>query len=172
MKVDKERIVGVFVGFALVTAVGMGCVSNYVLHNIDRESKDKKDLSKIVSVVDRNIKEDEIVEYVEKGNYSSISFKNITEFVNSLQSTVRVEGADVFRLSKLYDSSDKELVSVYETDNGNVSVFVDSNGTLESCKFIGLNEEQVSKIKDLSSNTEYKYKEIKDGFVLEQEVAF
>ena len=165
---QRSRIVGVFAGLAVVTVVGVGCLSSYVA-NI-RAEKDKRELGRIVSSVESSISEDKVIEYVEKGDYSKIEFSTIEEFVNSLQSLIRVDGADKFYQSKLYDSGSKELVNLFETESGNVSVAVTEEGVLEYCKFKGIDEEDMGKILELSEDSEYSCKEINDGFVLERSI--
>ena len=164
----KNRLVGVFAGLAVVTVVGVGCLSSYVLHLADeRSEKDRKELSRIVSSVEKLSVEDTVIEYKEKGNYKHIEFDSIEGFVNSLQSLVRVQGADRFYQSKLYDSGSKDLIKLFETESGNVSVAVSEDGVLEYCKFKGLSSEVASKIVDLVEDSSYSCKEINDGFILE-----
>lgn len=165
---QRSRIIWVFAGLAVVTVVGVGCLSSYVA-NI-RAEKDKRELGRIVSSVESSISEDKVIEYVEKGDYSKIEFSTIEEFVNSLQSLIRVDGADKFYQSKLYDSGSKELVKLFETESGNVSVAVTEEGVLVYCKFKGIDEEDMGKILELSEDSEYSCKEINDGFVLERSI--
>lgn len=164
----KNRLVGVVAGLAVVTVVGVGCLSNYVLHLAnDHSEKDRKDLSRIVSSIEKVTVEDMMVEYTDKGSYETIEFDSIEDFVNSLQSLVRVEGADRFFQSKLYDSRSKDLIKLFETESGNVSVAVSEKGILEYCKFKGLSEEVAEKIMSLIEDSSYSCKEINDGFILE-----
>lgn len=167
-KPPRNRVTGVFIGFALVTVVGVGCISNYV-QSIKSElvRTSKRDVDKIVATVNESVVEDNKIEYLEKGNYSKLCFDSVDDFVQSLQSTVRVSGADTFYQSSLYDSDDKELIKVYETDSGNVSVAVSGDGTVECCKFKGINYMDSKKIRSLLEGTGYNYKVTGDGFILE-----
>lgn len=167
-KPPRNRISGVFVGLALVSAVGFGCVSNYVQtlkHELSKSSR--RDMDRIVAMVDENVIEDNKIEYVEKGDYLKLCFDSANEFVQSLQSIVRVEGADTFYQSSLYDADDKELIKVYETDTGNVSVAVSEDGTVECCKFKGISSDDTIKIRNNLEGTGYNYKVTGDGFILE-----
>lgn len=167
-KPPRNRVTGVFIGFALVTVVGVGCISNYV-QSIKSElvRTSKRDVDNIVATVNESVVEDNKIEYLEKGNYSKLCFDSVDDFVQSLQSTVRVSGADTFYQSSLYDSDDKELIKVYETDSGNVSVAVSGDGTVECCKFKGINSMDSKKIQSLLEGTGYNYKVTGDGFILE-----
>lgn len=167
-KPPKNRLTGVFVGFALVTVVGVGCITNYVQTIKDELVKtSKRDVDRIIASVNDSIIEDNKIEYLEKGNYSKLCFNSVNDFVQSLQSTVRVSGADTFYQSSLYDADDKELIKVYETDSGNVSVAVSSDGTVECCKFRGVTPKESKKIQSLLEGTGYSYKVTGDGFILE-----
>lgn len=163
-----NKLIKVFAGLAVVTAVGVGCLSSYVVRLADVKSdKDKKDLNRIVSAVDKVSVEDLVVEFTEKGDYSCIEFASIEDFVNSLQSLVRVSGADKFYQSRLYDSGSKDLIKLFETESGNVSVAVSDSGVLEYCKFKGIDDGVASKILSLVKDSTYSCKEINDGFILE-----
>ena len=167
-----KRIIGVLTGALVVTAVSLGYTSVNSLTEANAQAvEDRKSIERIIEAA--AIAEEGTdygrVEYVEKGDYEALDFTDVNEFLNSLQSLIRVDGADILYEYRVYDSSDQELMSLYESDNGNVSVAVDPDGIIEYCMFKNQDEATLDRITGLAEGSEYRIKLVNDGFILEQD---
>lgn len=165
-----KRIVGVLSGALAITLVTLGYSSVNALSRAESQSiQDKEAINRIIdsTAIAENCSDFDKVEYTEKGDYSKLVFSDVDEFLNSLQSLVRVQGADTLYEQRVYDSSDKDMVSLYESKDENVVVAVNPEGKIEYCMFKNLDSSTQDEIKRLSTGSEYKYKVVNGGFILE-----
>lgn len=168
-----KRIVGMLSGALAITVISLGCSSVYALSEAkEKAAEDRKTINRILentATISEGMDYD-IVEYVEKGDYSGLEFTDVDEFLNSLQSLVRVDGADILYEQRVYDVSEEKMVSLYKSESENVVVAVNSDGDIEYCMFKDLDAEKEEDIKRLSQDSEYRFKVVNNGFILEPDV--
>lgn len=165
-----KKLVGVLSGALAITVVSLGVSSVSALSNAkEKAEEDRVAINRILEEV-ADVTEGgglERVEYLEKGDYTELSFVGVDEFLNSLQSLVRVDGADILYEQRVYDTSEKSMISLYESEDEGVMVAVNAEGVIEYCMFKGIDEEKEESIKRLSEGSDYKFKAVNDGFILE-----
>lgn len=165
-----KRIIGVLSGALAISMITLGYSSVHALSEASSQAiEDRETINRILdtTVVLENGSDFDRVEYVEKGNYSNLVFDDVDEFLNSLQSLVRLEGADILYEQRVYDSSEERMISLYESEDKNLVVAVNPEGKIECCMFKNLDSETQEKVKDLSEGSEYKFKLVNSGFILE-----
>lgn len=162
----NKNLAKAFGGLAVVTILGVGVATVYSL-NIKDSSEYSGSSSANVEYVytTDNIKVDEALVH----QYDSLDFSSVDSFLTSLNSTVKDEEIDILYENRLYDSEVDDIISLYESEDGTLEVAVDkSNQSIMYCKFKGVSEERELEILGaLPKNSEYKYKAISDGFILE-----
>lgn len=160
-------------GALAITVISLGCSSVYALSEAkEKAAEDRETIHRILentATISEGTDYD-IVEYVEKGDYSGLEFTDVDEFLNSLQSLVRVDGADILYEQRVYDVSEEKMVSLYKSESENVVVAVNSDGDIEYCMFKDLDVEKEEDIKRLSQDSEYRFKVVNNGFILEPDV--
>lgn len=162
----NNNLAKAFGGLAVVTILGLGVATVYSL-NIKDSSEYSGSSSANVEYVytTDNIKVDEALVH----QYDSLDFSSVDSFLTSLNSTVKDEEIDILYENRLYDSEVDDIISLYESEDGTLEVAVNkSNQSIMYCKFNGVSEERESEILGaLPKDSEYKYKAISDGFILE-----
>lgn len=167
-----KRIIGVLGGALAISVITLGYSTVHALTRAESQAvEDRETINRILesTVVAENGSDFDKVEYVEKGDYSELVFSDVDEFLNSLQSLVRVDGADVLYEQRVYDKSEENMVSLYESENENVVVAVNPEGKIEYCMFKNLDSSTQDEIKRLSEGSEYKFKVVNSGFILESD---
>lgn len=101
--------------------------------------------------------------------YNFLDFSSVESFLTSLNSIVKDEEIDILYENRLYDSDLEDIISLYESKDGTLEVAVNkSNQSIMYCKFKGVSKERKSEILEaLPDNSEYKYKAVSNGFILE-----
>lgn len=162
----NKNLVKVFGGLAVVTILGLGVATVYSL-NIEDSSEYSGSSNANVEYVytTDSVKVDEALVH----QYDSLDFSSVDSFLTSLNSTVKDEEIDILYENRLYDSEVDDIISLYESEDGTLEVAVDkSNQSIMYCKFKGVSEERESEfLGALPKDSEYKYKAISDGFILE-----
>ena len=162
----NKNLAKAFGGLAVVTILGLGVATAYSL-NIKDSSEYSGSSSANVEYVytTDNIKVDEALVH----QYNSLDFSSVNSFFFFLYSTVKDEEIDILYENRLYDSEVDDIISLYESEDGTLEVAVDkSNQSIMYCKFKGVSKERESEILGaLPKDSEYKYKAISDGFILE-----
>lgn len=162
----NKNLVKAFGGLAVVTILGLGVATVYSL-NIEDSSEYSENSNvnvEYIYIMD-SVKVDEALLH----QYNSLDFSSVDSFLTSLNSTVKDEEIDILYENRLYDSEVDDIISLYESEDGTLEVAVDkSNQSIMYCKFKGVSEERESEILGaLPKDSEYKYKAISDGFILE-----
>lgn len=162
----SKNLVKAFGGLAVVTILGLGVATVYNL-NIEDSSEylESSDANFEYAYTTDSVKVDEALLH----QYDSLDFSSVDSFLTSLNSTVKDEEIDILYENRLYDSEVEDIISLYESEDGTLEVAVDkSNQSIMYCKFKGVSEERKSEILGaLSKDSEYRYKAISDGFILE-----
>lgn len=162
----NKNLVKAFGGLAVVTILGLGVATVYSL-NIEDSSEYSENSNVNVEYIytTDSVKVDKALLH----QYDSLDFSSVDSFLTSLNSTVKDEEIDILYENRLYDSEVDDIISLYESGDGTLEVAVDkSNQSIMYCKFKGVNEERESEILGaLPKDSEYKYKAISDGFILE-----
>lgn len=162
----NKTLVKAFGGLAVVTILGLGVATVYSL-NIEDSSEYSENSNvnvKYIYTTD-SVKVDKALLH----QYDSLDFSSVDSFLTSLNSTVKDEEIDILYENRLYDPEVDDIISLYESGDGTLEVAVDkSNQSIMYCKFKGVSEERESEILGaLPKDSEYKYKAISDGFILE-----
>ena len=162
----NKNLVKAFGGLAVVTLLGLGVATVYSL-NIEGSSEYSGGSNANVKYVytTDSVKVDEALLH----QYDLLDFSSVDSFLTSLNSTVKDEEIDILYENRLYDSEVDDIISLYESEDGTLEVAVDkSNQSIMYCKFKGVSEERESEILGaLPKDSEYTYKAISDGFILE-----
>lgn len=162
----NKNLVKAFGGLAVVTILGLGVATVYSL-NIEDSSEYSENSNVNVEYIytTDSVKVDKALLH----QYDSLDFSSVDSFLTSLNSTVKDEEIDILYENRLYDPEVDDIISLYESGDGTLEVAVDkSNQSIMYCKFKGVSEERESEILGaLPKDSEYKYKAISDGFILE-----
>lgn len=162
----NKNLVKAFGGLAVVTTLGLGVATVYSL-NIEDSSEYSENSNVNVEYIytTDSVKVDKALLH----QYDSLDFSSVDLFLTSLNSTVKDEEIDILYENRLYDPEVDDIISLYESGDGTLEVAVDkSNQSIMYCKFKGVSEERESEILGaLPKDSEYKYKAISDGFILE-----
>lgn len=162
----SKNLVKAFGGLAVVTILGLGVATVYNLNIEDSsEYSESSNANVEYAYTTDSVKVDEALLH----QYDSLDFSSVDSFLTSLNSTVKDEEIDILYENRLYDSEVDDIISLYESEDGTLEVAVDkSNQSIMYCKFKGVSEERESEILGaLPKDSEYKYKAISDGFILE-----
>lgn len=162
----NKNLVKAFGGLAVVTILGLGVATVYSL-NIEDSSEYSENSNVNVEYIytTDSVKVDKALLH----QYDSLDFSSVDSFLTSLNSTVKDEEIDILYENRLYDPEVDDIISLYESGDGTLEVAVDkSNQSIMYCKFKGVSEERESEILGaLPKDSEYKYKAISNGFILE-----
>lgn len=162
----NKTLVKAFGGLAVVTILGLGVATVYSL-NIEDSSEYSENSNVNVEYIytTDSVKVDKALLH----QYDSLDFSSVDSFLTSLNSTVKDEEIDILYENRLYDPEVDDIISLYESGDGTLEVAVNkSNQSIMYCKFKGVSEERESEILGaLPKDSEYKYKAISDGFILE-----
>lgn len=162
----NKNLVKAFGGLAVVTILGLGVATVYSLNIEDSsEYSENSNVNVEYIYITDSVKVDEALLH----QYNSLDFSSVDSFLTSLNSTVKDEEIGILYENRLYDSEVDDIISLYESEDGTLEVAVDkSNQSIMYCKFKGVSEERESEILGaLPKDSEYKYKAISDGFILE-----
>lgn len=162
----NKNLVKAFGGLAAVTILGLGVTTVYSLNIEDSsEYSESSNANVAYAYTTDSVKVDEALLH----QYDSLDFSSVDSFLTSLNSMVKDEEIDILYENRLYDSEVDDIISLYESEDGTLEVAVDkSNQSIMYCKFKGVSEERESEILGaLPKDSEYKYKAISDGFILE-----
>lgn len=162
----NKNLVKAFGSLAVVTILGLGVATVYSLNIEDSsEYSENSNVNVEYIYITDSVKVDKALLH----QYDSLDFSSVDSFLTSLNSTVKDEEIDILYENRLYDSEVDDIISLYESEDGTLEVAVDkSNQSIMYCKFKGVSEERESEILGaLPKDSEYKYKAISDGFILE-----
>lgn len=166
---NMKKLIGILSGCLLTTIVGIVCISQYVVNKsmLIEESEVLDQSNSIQSIYTTKRVS---VNPATKGTYTKLDFSNVEEFLTSLNDTINIEYIDTLYEERVYDSKSEDIISLYKNSNSSVTVAVLPDSSISYCMFEGLSEEDTNKIIDLSKDSEYNYKVVPTGFLLEPEI--
>ena len=166
----NKYVIGILSGCFIVTAICMVCASQYVVRKVIPTYGGTPEVVEqhVQSVYTTNVI---TVNPSEIGTYDKLDFSNIETFLTSLNDTTELNNIDTLYEERLYDANKKDIISIYNSSDFNVSVTVMPDGSISSCTIEGISEEQGNLLKDLSQGSGYSLKNIANGFMLEPDIS-
>lgn len=163
-----NKKVKILSGLLAVSILGVTCASiGCMKYSRYEAEKDKEEINKIINKINTSTFNEESIHFKKAVDCSNISFSSAKDFLNTIQSLVRIENADILYKSSVYDKSEDMLIDMYESADEHVSIVLNSNGKVESCRLVGIPEYQLSLIKSLVQENNIRIKEISNGLLLE-----
>lgn len=165
-----KRVVAILAGCLVATCLGMICASQYIVGKMKISSRETASLSQEPSISAVYTTNRVYVNPATSGSYEKLNFNSIDEFLTSLNDLTNINNIDVLYEERLYSSEEKDIVSLYQSSDSNISITVLPDGSLSTCIFEGVSREDEAKIKSLSEGSGYNFKVISDGFMLEPDI--
>ena len=166
----NKYVIGILSGCFVLTAIFLVCASQYVVNKVVPTYGKAPSISErsIHTVYRTNIV---TINPSSAGTHEKLDFSNIDNFLSSLNDTVGLNNIDSLYEERLYDSSEKDIISVYKSSDSKVSVVVMPDGTISSCTFEDISDGQGEQLKESSEGTGYFLKNISNGFMLEPDIS-
>lgn len=166
-----KRVMLLLTGCLLATCISVVCASQYVVNKViptrGGDSTPVVESSSISCVYTTNRID---INKAMLDEYTALDFSSIEDLQTSLYSLTDIPNLETLYEERIYDASEEDIISVYRTSDESVSVVVLPDGTISSCTFEGLSEEDESQIRSLSKDSGYSFKSVTNGFMLEPDV--
>lgn len=156
---SKKGIVGVVAGVTLVSAICVNMVSDTIFCKESELNEDKGYLARILNTVKERVDVKDL-----KTKHKQLDFSSVNMLLTSIQGIEGLEDVGSLREFKLL--VDGNSISIFESENRKLSVSV-NDGVIGYCKFRGISRECARVVRERSSDSNYRLKEINNGFILE-----
>lgn len=169
---ERRKLKGVLIGFVFGVVVVTAYISNYVL-SLEKLSsaRNKKDLDVEITEVASSVSLEKDIVKANNTMYKNISFDTVEDFISSANCLFPIKEISNVVKSKVYDFNGKDIVTVYENEEGNIRITLLDEGEILNCKFLGVTDEESEIVESVmdKSITEYCFKNINNGFILEKD---